>query len=67
MTDTEMKIDVAAANVNVNSGKPGLYRVSVTLNPNLKQNPNPNLTGKHALFRVSYEGKLLENQLSVGG
>ena len=40
MSDTEMNIDVAATNVNVNSGK-------------------------HGLFRVWYEGKLFDKQLSA--
>ena len=40
MTDTEMIIDVAATNINVN-------------------------TGKHGPYRVSYEGKLFEKQLSA--
>merc|ERR1712032_1201279 len=40
MTGPEMKIDVAATNINVN-------------------------TGKHGLYRVSYEGKLFEKQLQA--
>ena len=70
MTGPEMKIDVAATNINVNTGKQGPYTVSITIKLTLTlSNPNPNLnlnpTGKHGLYRVSYEGKLFEKQLQA--